>query len=137
VNRNSNGLTLIETLVAIFLMALGVLAAAPMFIFAIQGNSIGSDYGAVGSMALDRMELLRAEPFESTVLAVGGDVETNWTNGAGRAYFDDTQQDLLTRWEIETHPTIPLARIVTVRAIQLTPSIGAAKEVTLTTIRAR
>ena len=41
--ENTSGFTLVEVVVALFLIGLGVLAAAPMFMFAMQGNAVGGE----------------------------------------------------------------------------------------------
>ncbi|MCH7779288.1 MAG: hypothetical protein IH848_00450 [Acidobacteria bacterium] len=44
---------------SLFLIGLGVLAAAPMFMYAIQGNAVGAEKGAAGALAVEQMEILR------------------------------------------------------------------------------
>ena len=46
--ESSGGFTLVEVLIALFLIGIGVLAAAPMFIYAMQGNAVGGDFGIGG-----------------------------------------------------------------------------------------
>ena len=131
---NARGMTLLETLIALFMIGIGVLAAAPMFIYAMQGNETGSQFGQTGAMAVDRMELLRSLPYDDSGLLLGGSLTANATV-SGANYFDNSDPDYLVRWQVANHPSVPLTKTVTVRAIALNPSVGAQKHVTLTTVR--
>ena len=77
----AEGFTLVEVLIALFLIGIGVLAAAPMFIYAMQGNAVGGDFGSVGATAVERMELLRSQDWGT--LTAGGSLSTSVAN-----YFD-------------------------------------------------
>lgn len=123
-----SGFTLLEVLVALFLIGLGVLAAAPMFIYATQEIAVGGDFGAVGAAAVDRMEQLRAE--EYSVLAAGGSLQTNATG-----YSDISDPDLTVRWSIVDNTTPPRTKTIEVRAIATRQITGQRKEITLTSIR--
>jgi len=124
------GFTLVEVLVALFLIGIGVLAAAPMFIYAMQGNAVGADFGSVGAVAVERMELLRAQDYSA--LLAGGSLTTSVTN-----YFDNTDPEVLTRWSITDNTTPPNTKTIQVRVIATRQVVGQQKEVTLTTIRGK
>ena len=61
---DARGFSLVEVLVALFLIGLGVLAAAPMFIYAMQGNATGADFGSVGAIAVERWRAGRFEQLD-------------------------------------------------------------------------
>jgi prepilin-type N-terminal cleavage/methylation domain-containing protein len=128
--RASGGFTLVEVLIALFLIGLGVLAAAPMFIYAMQGNAVGADFGSVGAVAVERMELLRAEEYQ--LLLPGGSLTSNVTD-----YFDASNPDVLARWTITENVTPPNSKTITVRVIATRQVVGERKDVTLTTIRGK
>ncbi len=129
-NNRSTGLTLVEVLVAMFLIAIGLLAVAPMFVHSIHGNAAGGDFGAVGALALDRMELLRGLDYLS--LVPGGSLTANQAG-----YFDNSEPGYLVRWEIIDNTTPPGTRIINVRAIATRVGPGPRREVTITSLRGR
>jgi prepilin-type N-terminal cleavage/methylation domain-containing protein len=122
------GFSLIEVLVALFLIAIGVLAVAPMFIYASRGSATGGDFGLVGAMAVERMERLRESEYEN--LDVGGSTTTNVSS-----YFDDSDPDVVVRWQISAHANPSETQRITVRAVSRRTGIGPRREVTLTTLR--
>jgi prepilin-type N-terminal cleavage/methylation domain-containing protein len=128
--RSSAGFTLIEVLVALVLIGIGVLAAAPMFVYAMQGNAVAADFGSVGAIAVERMELLRSQDY--TTLAPGGSL-TSSVSG----YSDTSNPDYVVRWQIADNAVPSGTRSVTVRAIAVRRVVGARKEITLTTLRGR
>lgn len=127
---NSSGFTLLEVIVALFLMALGVLAAAPMFIYAMQGNAVGGDLGTVGAEAVERMELLRSQGY--TTLTAGGSLTAGVTG-----YTDTSDPDVIVRWLITDNATPIGTKTIQVRAIARRQAVGLAKQVTLTSVRGR
>jgi len=129
-SKGSKGFTLLEVLIAVFLIGIGVLAAAPMFVYAMQGNATGADFGSVGAVAVERMELLRADSY--TNLAAGGSLTTNTTG-----YFDNSDPEVLVRWVITDNMTPVGTKTITVRAVANRQVIGLQKDVELTTVRGR
>lgn len=127
---NAHGFSLVEVLVALFLIALGVLAAAPMFVYAMQGNATGADFGSVGANAVERMELLRGQDYAS--LAPGGSLNVSQVG-----YSDLGDPDVVVRWTIAENANPAGTRTIVVRAIATRQVVGQRKEVTLTTLRGR
>jgi prepilin-type N-terminal cleavage/methylation domain-containing protein len=128
------GFTLAEVLIALFLIGLGLLAVAPMFIYATQGNAVGGDYGNMGAIAVERMELLRGTDWYDASMNAGGSLTAN-VNG----YFDNSDPDFLVRWRITDDPTRADTKMIVVRAIalgQVTPS-GQRKQITMAMVRGR
>ena len=126
----SRGFTLLEVLIAVFLIGIGVLAAAPMFVYAMQGNATGADFGSVGAVAVEQMELLRADSYSN--LAAGGSLTANTTG-----YFDNADPDVLVRWQITDNASPVGTKTITVRAIANRQVVGLQKDVELTTVRCR
>lgn len=126
--QRTAGFSLIEVLVALFLIAVGVLAVAPMFIYASRGSATGGDFGRVGALAVERMERLRETEYES--LAIGGSTTTSLSG-----YFDESDPDVIVRWQIAVHATPSETQRITVRAVSRRAGIGPRREVTLTTLR--
>jgi len=60
---NNEGYTLIETMIAIAIFAIGFLAIASLQIAASKNNRAGSDYTQATTIATDRMERLMALPY--------------------------------------------------------------------------
>lgn len=126
--RHERGFSFIEVLVALFLMSLGVLAVAPMFVYAMEGNASGADFGAVGALAVERSERLRQQDYND--LDVGGSLTADTTD-----YYDDSHPDVLLRWEIEANASPSRTKLITVRAIAKRDLDGPRREVTLVTLR--
>lgn len=129
--RNSSaGFTLIEVVVALFLISIGVLAAAPMFMYAMQGNATGADLGSVGAVAVEHMELLRSQDY--VALPAGGSLTSGVTG-----YTDTSNPEVTVRWVITDNVSPLGTKTIEVRAISTRQVVGNAKEVTLTTMRGR
>jgi len=128
--RGAAGFTLLEVIVALVLIGVGVLAAAPMFVYAMKGNAVAADFGSVGAVAVERMELLRSQDY--VTLAPGGSL-TVTTNG----YSDSSDPDYTVRWQIADNAVPAGTRSITVRAIAVRQVVGQRKEITLTTLRGR
>ncbi len=127
--RAHAGFTLIEVVLAMFLISVGLIATAPLFVLAARQNTVGQKLGSAGAAAVRRMELLRAAPYAS--LAVGGNLAGN-VGG----YFDASDPEVLVRWTVATNPNPPAAtKVVTVRAIAVGPSLGRGKDALLITVR--
>ena len=126
--ESSSGFTLVETIVALFLIGLGVLAAAPMFMYAMQGNAVGGEKGEAGALAVEQMETLRAAAYGT--LTDGGSLTVN-TAG----YVDASDPDHTVRWLIAANTAPTGSKVITVRVIPAGTIPGSSREVTLTSIR--
>ena len=129
-SSNAAGFTLLETLVALFLTAVAVLAAAPMFIHASHANDAGAAMGTVGSLALDRQEQLAHEKWRD--LDAGGSLTSDVAG-----YYDDSDPDYLTRWIISDNVTPSSSKTITVLTTARGSQLGPRRSVQLTTIRGR
>ena len=133
--RNADGFTLIEVMLALFLIGLGLLAAAPMFVYAMQGNASGADFGTVGALAVEQMETLRSQPYST--LAAGGDIDTP-TVGYTMTVADQQINITYTmNWAIVDNASPVGTKTITLRAVADRQVVGVAKEVVLTSVRGR
>ena len=124
-----DGFTLVEVVLALFLLAVGIIATAPLFVYAARENAVGGDLGAVGDLAVRHMELLRATDF--VILTNGGDLTSN-VDG----YHDDSRPGYVVRWVIADNPNPPAStKTIAVRAVAERQVIGRRKEVTLIAVR--
>lgn len=130
VMRTERGFTLIEVVLALFLMGVGLMYAAPMFITAVRENASGADIGSVGAIAVDRMEQLRSADFYG--LATGGNLTTAVTS-----FSDTTNPEFTTYWLIAGNGSPATLKTISVRVVAARQVMGLAKEVTLTTERTR
>ena len=124
------GFTLVEVLLAMALMFAGIMAAAPLFVFAMKETAAGADLGLVGAAAVDRMELLRSGDFYS--LAAGGSLTSDVSGDS-----DTSSARFTVRWQIADNATPATVKTISVRAVASRQAMGPAKEVTLTTLRGR
>jgi len=91
--RSSRGFTLIEVIVALGLMAVGMLAIAPLFVNSMKGNAVGQDFGMLNGLAKEQLEQVMQYNFIDSRLAVpvGAKVYLNDASGtavqvAGQLY---------------------------------------------------
>ena len=127
--HKSRGFTLVEVVLALFILAVGIIATAPLFVYAARENAVGGDLGEVGDLAVRQMELLRATDYP--LLPNGGDLDSN-VDG----YHDLTRTGFAVRWVIADNPNPPATtKTITVRAIADRQVIGRQKEVTLIAVR--
>ena len=61
---NENGLSLLEVMISMLLLALGLLTLAPMVVVSIQGNNISRDVLTVSEIAKEKIEFYKGlDPF--------------------------------------------------------------------------
>ena len=127
---SARGFTLVEVLLAMLLMFVCVVAAAPMFIFAMKEIAADADMGSVGAAAVDRMELLRGTDFNS--LAAGGNLASSVTG-----YSDTSNPRCTVRWQVADNASPATVKTISVRAIAVRQAIGNVKETTLVSLRSQ
>jgi prepilin-type N-terminal cleavage/methylation domain-containing protein len=73
--KKENGFSLIETLIAMSVLAFGMLAAASMQYSTIRNNTTGNTSTQANSLAKAQVEMLKNQDIASTALAVGDYVD--------------------------------------------------------------
>jgi Tfp pilus assembly protein PilV len=129
-NGSQYGASLIEVLVALMLIAISLLAVAPMFVSSMRQDAAGADLGLVGASTNARMELLRTMPFHA--LDPGGSLTANVAG-----YFDESNADVTVRWEIVAAGGPTGTKTIRVVGIATREVLGQAKSTEMTTIRVR
>jgi prepilin-type N-terminal cleavage/methylation domain-containing protein len=126
-----SGFTLIEVLLALVLIAIGLLAAAPMFVYGAKVRAASGDIGILGSGAVMKLESFRRAKFGS--LAAGGSLSSDVSG-----YFDTSDPAFTLRWTIGDDATPARKKTITMVAIATrVTSMGPRKILTLSTMRAR
>jgi len=128
--KSDTGFTIVEVVVALSLMFVMLMAAAPMFIFAMKENASAGDLGVAGAAAVDRMELLRAVDFN--LLLAGGSITSNVTG-----YSDVSDPEVTVRWQVADNASPITEKTIQVRAIASRRPMGQPKNITLATLRVR
>ena len=72
--NKQDGFSLLEVLIALVILAIGLLAVAQMQITAIKGNAFGSGMTSASSLAANTLERLMALPYDDVQLTTYG----NW-----------------------------------------------------------
>ena len=79
--RGQAGFTLIEVLVAMIILAIGILGLAPMLVISMQGNQFSREVSEAAYLAQDRIEQLKNQglispiPFTETSYNLNGDYD--------------------------------------------------------------
>jgi type IV pilus assembly protein PilV len=127
---SQSGFSLVEVLVALVLLAFGLLAVAPLFVFATRETAASAEYGTAGALAVRRMEMLRTLDFNS--LAAGGSLTSSVTG-----FFDSSDSRSTVRWTVTNNATPVTMKTIEVRAVSMRQPEGPAKEVKLKYVRVR
>jgi prepilin-type N-terminal cleavage/methylation domain-containing protein len=69
--KSQSGLTLIELLIALALLAFVMLAITPLFMASVKSNYTGNEYTTIHMLARDRLEQLMSLPFDDGQLSPG------------------------------------------------------------------
>lgn len=80
---NNNGFSLIELLIAMSVMAIGMLAAASMQYSAVRNNTTGNTSTQATMLAKSTLEMLKNQDIDSAALAVGDYVDSTPVDANG------------------------------------------------------
>ncbi len=79
-NTDAAGFTLVEVLVATFLVGLISLAVAPMMLMAVQTSAVAQEMTELTAAGVEQMEIMRALPFVHADLTAGGSIVASNAN---------------------------------------------------------
>lgn len=117
--REEAGFTLVEALVAIVILAFGLIAITNLMIVAASSNNVGNQSTAATAIASEKLELLKALPFTTAAMAAGGNLTMDASVG-GIPYFQTVNVDgvgpIHSRWQIVQIAGDNQTRFITVRA---------------------
>lgn len=99
---SENGFTLIETMIAMAILAIGILAVASMQITAFQGNRAARRQTEAVALAAQQLEELAALPYDDARLAGG----SHSASGVGPAGLYDVE------WRIVADSPLPETKTV-------------------------
>lgn len=129
--RRTSGFTLIEVLVATFLVGLISLAVAPMMLMAVQTSAVGQEMTELTAAGIDQMEILRALPFNDPGLVAGGSVTSSDAGYSLDPLNGDANRYM--RWLVVDEN--PERKRITVVVGVRTSIWGPAREITMRTYR--
>lgn len=142
--RKNAGFTLVEALVAIVILAVGLMAISNLLLVAGTSNAVASRSSAAAALATQQLERLKA--IEFTALAAGGDLDAdvgvpnvgcNTANGTYNCWDDvDGVGRINVRWLI-TPVAAANTFFIAVRAESTLPFMGARTRAEFTTFRVR
>jgi len=81
--KKDNGFSIIELLIAMSVMAIGMLAAASMQYSAVRNNTTGNTSTQATMLAKATLEMLKNQDIESTALAAGSYVDATKIDASG------------------------------------------------------
>ena len=131
------GFTLIETLVAIVILAFGLIAVTNLLIVAGTSNQVGHAATGTTAFARQQMDVLKATPYNAMTL--GGDLESDVTLGGVDFFRTDTLPGLgqiRTRWAVTAIAGDNQIRYIEVRSESMSPLLRARSRTDLRTFRA-
>ena len=112
-DRSQEGFTLVETLVAMGLMALAMLSVAPLFIGSLKSNGSGQDFTVLNALAKQQLEQIMQYSFTDPRLAVPSGATVALVDASGTAVSPTpkgqlyTNQFALTQTDGTTTSTFP------------------------------
>ena len=110
--QNDAGFTLIEVLIAISILAVGLLGVAAMQTSAIQVNSAAGRITTRINWAQDKMEELKALPFSDPWLEAAGN--PSGVDSAGNTHEETTSDGYTVGWDIADNNPVPNTKRIVV-----------------------
>ena len=110
--QNDAGFTLIEVLIAISILAVGLLGVAAMQTSAIQVNSAAGRMTTRMNWAQDKMEELKALPFSDPWLEAAGN--PSGVDSAGNTHQETTSDGYTVSWNVTDDSPVPNTKRIVV-----------------------
>lgn len=131
--REQKGFNLIETLIAVAMLAIGIVALAELFAVSIKQNAVADDLTTISSYAQDKMEELKDMSYKS--LTASGDAGS--ITSAVTGYIDNPESYYQRLWEIDVDAPVTDMTTIRVTVKSSRRLIGEKKECTLVLTRSR
>ena len=131
-NREA-GFTLIETLVAIVILAFGLIAVTNLLIVAGTSNQVAHAATGTTAFARQQMDILKATPYNAMTL--GGNVDSDVTGFVRTDTLPGLGQ-IRTRWAVTAIAGDQQIRFIEVRSESMSPLLRARSRTDLRTFRA-
>lgn len=119
---NDRGISLLEVLVAMTILAIGLLGLAPFMVISIEANSASKNAATASMIARDKIEFLETNPSLATFAT--SEIETNVREG-----FDRTT--VITTPASDT--TVPNGLVRATVNVSWTDDIGVSRQTTVST----
>jgi type II secretory pathway pseudopilin PulG len=138
------GFTLVEALIAIFILIVGVAAVATLMVVAGTSNTAANHGTAATAVATQQLELLKATPYgnlvpQANTLAapgVGPIAPCGPVVGTYRCFVEVQGVGRMNvRWQIDALPAAPTSRFIQVVAESSAPSVALRSRAWFTTVR--
>ena len=110
--QNDTGFTIIEVVIAISILAVGLLGVAAMQTSSIQVNSAAGRITTRMNWAQDKMEELKAMPFSDPWLEAAGNPPG--VDSAGNTHEQTTSDGYAVRWDIADNNPVPNTKRIVV-----------------------
>ena len=98
-NSDESGFTLAESLVAILILVVGLMAVTNLLVVGMASNVAANQGTAAATAASEALEALKAQPFTSAAMVPGGDAESDIA-GYNQTVNLPGVGSIHTRWEI-------------------------------------
>ena len=118
--KKSNGFSLIEVIIALFILAIALLALAGLMVSTTRNNSFGGHMTEATTFAVDKLEQLRAAPWAN--ITAGADSATgstgiNYARSWTVAYNPNGDQAWVTITMNWTDPTAKTTHSMSLRSV--------------------
>lgn len=131
--KDQQGFTLVETLIAIGVLAIAIIALVQLFTVGAKENAVAADLTILTTLAQDKMEELKNMKYSS--LVADGDVGSVTTPETG--YYDDPHHYYRRLWQIDVDAPVANMTTISVKVTSSRRLIGELKECELVFTRSR